>query len=179
MPISLPHIIELSSGKKISLRAMNESDITSVLDIEKSANPSPWNAGNFRSSVNNSDHALVAEEVFETSLAVSTKKLETKKEILAFAVFSIGGGEAEVLNIAVAKILQKQGLAKNILACFIKSVTGDIDNLFLEVRASNQVAINLYHGLGFNQVGLRSNYYPKAGASSEKEDALIFAYAIF
>lgn len=179
MSISLPHVIELSSGKNISLRAMNESDIISVLDIEKSSNPSPWSAGNFSNSVSSSDYALVAEEVIGGSLTAPTQKLETKNEILGFAVFSTGGGEAEVLNIAVAKASQKQGLAKSILACFIESVSGDIDNLFLEVRASNQAAINLYDGLGFNQVGLRSNYYPKAGSSREREDALIFAYAIF
>lgn len=32
--------------------------------------------------------------------------------------------------------------------------------LFLEVRESNQVAINLYATMGFKIVGMRKNYYP-------------------
>ena len=40
--------------------------------------------------------------------------------------------------------------------------------LTLEVRASNDPAIALYHKLGFVQVGRRPNYY-----RNPKEDALI------
>lgn len=179
MSISLPHVIELNSGKKISLRAMNEADIDAVVEIEKSVNPSPWSVGNFRSSVNKGDCVLVAEELLEAASSKQANKKEQKSEILAYAVFSTGGGEAEVLIIAVTKKLQQQGAAKKILTYYIESVTGDIENIFLEVRASNQAAINLYDGLGFNQVGLRPSYYPKSDSSKAREDALIFAYAIF
>ncbi len=44
--------------------------------------------------------------------------------------------------------------------------------MFLEVRPSNQVACNLYEDLGFNEVGIRENYYP---AYVGREDALVLA----
>jgi ribosomal-protein-alanine N-acetyltransferase len=43
---------------------------------------------------------------------------------------------------------------------------------FLEVRTSNQRAHSLYHNLGFNEVGIRKNYYP---ARKGREDAYVLA----
>jgi ribosomal-protein-alanine N-acetyltransferase len=48
--------------------------------------------------------------------------------------------------------------------------------IFLEVRASNQRAIQLYQMAGFNEIGLRKNYYPTAQG---KEHAVIMALMIF
>jgi len=47
-----------------------------------------------------------------------------------------------------------------------------VETVFLEVRESNPVAIRLYEGLGFNQVGTRRDYYPAEGG---REDAIIMA----
>jgi len=51
----------------------------------------------------------------------------------------------------------------------------DADSIFLEVRASNTVALNLYEQEGFNRLGLRKAYYP---SNEGREDALVFAKAI-
>jgi ribosomal-protein-alanine N-acetyltransferase len=47
--------------------------------------------------------------------------------------------------------------------------------VFLEVRPSNAAARRLYADNGFNEVGLRRNYYP---ASKGREDALIMARSL-
>ena len=47
--------------------------------------------------------------------------------------------------------------------------------MFLEVRASNQVAQSLYEQMGFNEVGVRHNYYP---AFRGREDAIVLAKEI-
>jgi ribosomal-protein-alanine N-acetyltransferase len=44
--------------------------------------------------------------------------------------------------------------------------------LFLEVRPSNVVAGSLYDSLGFNEIGLRKNYYP---SHIGHEDARVLA----
>jgi ribosomal-protein-alanine N-acetyltransferase len=46
------------------------------------------------------------------------------------------------------------------------------DVVFLEVRPSNVVACDLYRSLGFNEIGVRRNYYP---AQKGHEDALVMA----
>jgi ribosomal-protein-alanine N-acetyltransferase len=47
--------------------------------------------------------------------------------------------------------------------------------VFLEVRASNHAAQQLYVTMGFNQIGERKGYYPAEGG---REDAIIFALHI-
>jgi [ribosomal protein S18]-alanine N-acetyltransferase len=44
--------------------------------------------------------------------------------------------------------------------------------VFLEVRPSNPRAIELYRDEGFNEIGLRPNYYP---AEKGREDAIVMA----
>ena len=43
-----------------------------------------------------------------------------------------------------------------------------IETIYLEVRASNTQALELYERFGFSQVGVRERYYDKP-----KEDALV------
>jgi ribosomal-protein-alanine N-acetyltransferase len=45
-----------------------------------------------------------------------------------------------------------------------------VEAIFLEVRASNHPAIQLYYTTGFVQVGVRKDYYP---SGTGPEDALI------
>jgi ribosomal-protein-alanine N-acetyltransferase len=45
------------------------------------------------------------------------------------------------------------------------------NKLFLEVRPSNERAVELYRHFGFQQIGLRSGYYP---AEVGREDGLVF-----
>ncbi len=46
------------------------------------------------------------------------------------------------------------------------------DSMFLEVRPSNAVALRLYQGMGFDEIGRRRGYYPD---EEGREDALILA----
>ena len=73
-------------------------------------------------------------------------------------------GESEVTNIAVRPAYQGKGYARQLLAYLDESLVP----VFLEVRASNQRAIQLYRTAGFTVVGRRANYY-----HAPVEDALI------
>jgi ribosomal protein S18 acetylase RimI-like enzyme len=42
--------------------------------------------------------------------------------------------------------------------------------VFLEVRSSNKTAFHIYHRLGFNEIGIRKNYYP---SEKGREDAIV------
>ena len=50
-----------------------------------------------------------------------------------------------------------------------------ITNIFLEVRYSNSSAISLYSKAGFNELGVRSNYYKKRNG---REDGLLMGLTI-
>ena len=51
----------------------------------------------------------------------------------------------------------------------------DADTVMLEVRPSNEPALGLYQKHGFNEIGVRRNYYP---ANEGREDALILALSL-
>ena len=77
--------------------------------------------------------------------------------------------ETDVMNVAVHPDWRRQGIAENLITHLIQELKKRGSHaLMLEVRASNTPAIALYEKLGFQQVGLRKNYY-----RSPKEDALI------
>ena len=68
----------------------------------------------------------------------------------------------EILAIATIEEYRNKGIAQELLD---KIKTKDI---FLEVRESNQVAINFYKKNKFNQISIRKNYY-----SEPTENAII------
>ena len=77
--------------------------------------------------------------------------------------------ETDMMNIAVHPDCRRQGVAAALVNALIASLKdAGSHSLTLEVRASNAPARALYDMLGFQQVGLRRNYY-----HNPKEDALI------
>lgn len=89
-----------------------------------------------------------------TYLAYDLKIAEKRGQIAGFLVSrDVGGGEIEVLNLAVDPAFRREGIA----TALMQSVPAD--HVFLEVRESNASAIALYQQLGFTEVGRRPDYY--------------------
>ena len=68
-------------------------------------------------------------------------------------VRSLGEGESEILNLAVAPENRRRGVAR---AMLLPALHGSV---FLEVRESNRSAIAFYKSLGFQEVACRTDYY--------------------
>jgi ribosomal-protein-alanine N-acetyltransferase len=78
-------------------------------------------------------------------------------------------GTGEVLNLAVAPDYRRRGVARALLRAglgFLRKRR--VEEVFLEVRESNQSAKSLYISAGFRPVGQRTAYY-----RNPKEDALV------
>lgn len=77
--------------------------------------------------------------------------------------------ESDMMNVAVHPDYRRRGIAEAlVLALADELITRNSHSLTLEVRTSNAPAIALYEKLGFEQIGLRKNYY-----RNPKEDAQI------
>ena len=101
-------------------------------------------------------------------------KWQAQGEILAFAICQQVLDEATLFNIAVHPKAQGKGIGKQLLSGLIAQLRcRDVLTLWLEVRASNQVAIQLYQSLGFNEVTVRKRYYPMPDGG--REDAIVMA----
>jgi ribosomal-protein-alanine N-acetyltransferase len=72
--------------------------------------------------------------------------------------------EYEVHTIGVDPAYQGQGIGRRLLDELLKFADGGV--VYLEVRTDNEVAIALYRGRGFEQVGLRRRYYRVSGADA-------------
>jgi ribosomal-protein-alanine N-acetyltransferase len=95
---------------------------------------------------------------------------EKGQRILGFLLWRrTGPQEAEVLNLAVDPSSRRRGIASALLRELQAVTAGE---LFLELRSSNHVALQLYGSLGFCAVGRRRGYYREPA-----EDALIMRYA--
>lgn len=68
--------------------------------------------------------------------------------------------EGEITNVSVKKEYQGQRIGGRLLEeLFRIGKERGVTDYFLEVRKSNQVAIALYSRLGFQEVGVRKNFY--------------------
>lgn len=154
LDLSAPLIVE---GSIFTLCHLVEADLTQMVAIEQRSHIHPWSVQNFSSSL--SGHCCVG--------------LRDKDICIAYAILSFVVGEAELLLFVVDAPWQGRGIAKAFLQRVLESAQARARSVFLEVRESNAVAIGLYESLGFNQIGIRSGYYP--GAGGRREDALVYA----
>jgi ribosomal-protein-alanine N-acetyltransferase len=142
----------------VSMRLMLDGDVSSIMQIEVRAYPFPWTAGIFRDCIR---------------AGYSCHVLLKDGKIAAYVVMSIGAREAHILNICVCPEQRGKGYGRIMMHKMIALARQlQVDMMFLEVRPSNTAARRLYEKLGFNEVGIRDNYYP---AEQGREDALLLA----
>lgn len=142
----------------LSLRRMSSDDLPTVLKNERRSYTHPWSEGIFRDCLRQGNECWV---------------LLYSDRIVGHGVLSVAAGEAHVLNVCVHPDCQGNGFGRRIVEYLIQRARdGEASTVFLEVRPSNQAACQLYENLGFNEVGVRPNYYP---AYVGREDALVLA----
>ena len=146
-----------SPGRENGFRLMVENDLDEIIAIEESIYPYPWTRGIFHDCLN---------------IGYLCWVLQLKEKIIAYSVMSVAVEESHLLTIVVSENEQGQGYGKKMLDEMIRLATKGANTMYLEVRVSNKTAIQLYHQRGFNELGIRENYYP---ADEGREDALIFA----
>jgi ribosomal-protein-alanine N-acetyltransferase len=98
---------------------------------------------------------------------------DPNKTIAGFAAARrVAEGEFELLNLAVSPVHRRAGYGERLLRFIIESYPGV---WFLEVRAGNQAAQELYRKLGFQAAGRRKNYYPIDG-DENREEGIVFRF---
>lgn len=138
------------------IRKMVEDDIEEVVEIEKVAFSTPWSKEAFTTEIN------------ENHLAYYVVA-ELDKRVVAYGGIWLILNEGHITNIAVKEDHKGKGIGNKIVEGLIRyCIEKDIDNMTLEVRKSNLVAISLYEKYGFISYGIRPKYYADDG-----EDAII------
>jgi ribosomal-protein-alanine N-acetyltransferase len=137
---------------------MRVPDLTEVTAIERQAYPVPWTHGNFVDSL---AAGYPAEVLRGAGL-----------QLLGYWVAMPGVDELHLLNITVAPAWQGRGLAVAMLdRVLAEARRHGLQQVWLEVRLSNERAQAVYRRYGFAVAGRRRAYYPVT--QGPREDALL------
>ena len=94
--------------------------------------------------------------------------------VLAYGGMLIAPFEGQITNVAVHPEARRQGLGRRVTEALIcDAEERGLEQIALEVRASNAAAIALYESLGFAVAGRRKNFYRRPA-----EDALVMVKAL-
>ncbi len=125
-----------------------------------------------RCSINNLDEIYqIEEKSFTDPMKKETLALDLQREsyycygldeedLVAFISYEKVLDEAQIISVAVDPSVRRKGYGKLLFEQVIRLAREDgINVLTLEVRSENIAALKLYESLGFEQVGIRKNYY--------------------
>lgn len=142
------------------IRKTRAEDIDAVVAIENQQFPHPWKKNFFLSELT---HNLAYFYVLE-------HRIEHKHWVVGYIIFWVIKETIELHNIAVEKEHKGKGLGKRLFTFLIETAKKrNGEEIFLEVRQSNQEAIGFYEHQGFKQIATRKDYY-----NDPKEDAVIY-----
>ena len=148
-------------GVEAVIRPMKIGDIDCVLGIELQAFTSPWKAETFLGLINRDGAELWVTEHPEIG-------------VIAYGVLWCLLDQGELANMAVAPEFLGQGIAAQLLDHILGvACSRGVKSIYLEVRASNDRAVGLYSGFGFQEISRREGYY-----DLPREDALIMRIEI-
>jgi ribosomal-protein-alanine N-acetyltransferase len=145
------------------LRAIQYGDLDRVLAVERAAYSFPWTRGNFID-------ALAAGYLAELLV-------DERAGLVGYYLAMAGVDEMHLLNLTVAPAQQRRGHSRTLLDALERRCRDQgLATLWLEVRASNQRARQIYARRGFAEVGQRPGYYP--AAKSTREDAIVMSLSV-
>ncbi|MEA9567627.1 ribosomal protein S18-alanine N-acetyltransferase [Polynucleobacter sp. AP-Nickl1-40-C4] len=168
-----------SPGKgaaELSFMPMQAADLDEVLKIESVSHIHPWTKGNFSDSLAAGHWAYCIRP--QVDQMVKGSYLDPAV-LWAYCILFPAVDELHLLNITVSPHLRKLGLGQRMMAA-IEGVAAQqkMPRIILEVRPTNLAAVSLYQKLGYEQIGVRKNYYPANLETGSREDALVMAKSI-
>ena len=126
--------------------SLTEEYIKSLVELEQICFDEPWTEGMFLSDIKNEHTVYYA--------VIDADK------VIAYVGMWITVDEGQITNVAVHPDYRRKGIAKSLLKkLYDVCLQNKLESITLEVRESNVKAIALYKNEGFENVGLRKNYY--------------------
>ncbi len=142
-------------------KKMTEEDVAAVAALEAANFSRPWSYEAFLKTLSDENYiVMIAKEA---------------DALLGYCVLLCTGEEADITNVCTAPEARGKGVATGMLTALMEAgKSRGVTEFFLEVRESNAPARSLYTKLGFEEIGLRKNYYeePKEHAVLMKKGIL-------
>jgi len=142
-------------SREMSLRPGTREDLSAVLEIERESHPEPWTEAHF-----NQDLSLP----YSRFLVLTDD--ETDSIVLGYIVYWLQAEGASLLNLTVAPKWRGLGLSRILVSAMVnETVREEIPRVILEVRESNQRAIQAYEKFGFKKTHERKAFYSNGEAA--------------
>jgi ribosomal-protein-alanine N-acetyltransferase len=155
--------IKNEQNLKLTIRFFGIKDLNGVMNIERQSFKNPWSSNMFKAL-----HQITPKGFYVTI------KDET---IVGYAIFLTEQSwrhwsrirTAHLLNLAVHPNFRNKGIGKHLVNKIISDIRrSEIEEIYLEVRASNTNAITFYKKLKFGTIGMINLFYGD-------EDAIVMA----
>lgn len=144
----------------INIRLMTQDDIPEILIIDQESHQFPWSENTLRDCIRVGYDCWVMEST------------QPQGGLAGYGIMSMTLDECHILNVCVRPSWQRKGLGWVLMEHLLRlGVTKGGIVSFLEVRASNTPAIQLYERIGYQRIETRKEYYP---AENGREDAYVY-----
>ncbi len=140
------------------IRTVTEADLDAIAGIEATSFTRPLTRGDLLS--------LYMKPAFRGFVLAPDGGALT-----SYALFLKAGDVADLVSTGTAAGVRRQGFASRLLTDSLHRLAADkVAEVTLEVAVDNPAALALYAGLGFAEVGRRTDYYRQADG---RTDALV------
>lgn len=130
------------------IRSMDSEDARQVAELEKATFSLPWSEKGFLDALQMENNILIV--------------AEEDSKILGYICMYVSFDEGEITNVVVSPEYRGQGIGSRMMEYIFELARNkSIQRIVLEVRVSNGLAIGLYNKCGFQEVGIRKNFYEK------------------
>jgi ribosomal-protein-alanine N-acetyltransferase len=155
---SSPHADAMNArAPYVIARLAGEEDLADVAALEAASFSNPWSL------------EMLSREVQNTAVSRVYVMRDRAGMLVAFCACWFLGDEIHINTLAVSAGERRRGHATRLLRFVFREAAHEgLRRATLEVRRSNEAALNLYAGLGFEVRGVRRNYY-----QTPEEDALV------
>lgn len=146
-----------------TLAEMRPQDLRQVLEIERASFENPWSSTLFLQEL----------RIPFSRIVVVRPTDGDDTTIAGYLCRWLVADEIHILNVAVHPRARRRGIGHLLMEEALREArVHKAEAVTLEVRRSNASARHLYEALGFEEVGVRRNYYGRG------EDALIMRLAL-
>lgn len=145
----------------VEIRTAGVDDLDHLVSLEGTIYPDPWT------------HGMFLQELSRMCAPNWLASAPGSAGVVGYVIGMVEHDELHIGNLAVVSDFRRRGIGRRLLErCIDSGRDRGAREAWLEVRASNSGAIELYLGAGFRVVGRRPGYY-QADDFGSREDALM------
>ena len=156
-------MMQAPASAGLALVPMVPGDVDEVHALECSVFPHPWSRANFTDSLAAGYDAWLLRD--------------PAGKLAGYFLLMYALDEAHLLDVAVSGERQGTGLGRHLMETLCERARAmGAESVLLEVRPSNERALDVYKRFGFAEIGRRKGYYP--AHEGKREDAIVMRYTL-